>query len=678
MEKVEGFLKRLRWKAHFFEKSAENDNEGTDSNFGFKSNKTPPQNEHLNAFEDDLYNLMRGIEFKDSNLMNAFQRKLKNDVKEISESTELFVSADKTTNLYKMSKEAYEKLLHDNVTKTYKKANDRVQKEINKEAKDIATQLKLQDKIECFADRNAFVTLKDHKENFRSNPKCRLINPAKSDIGKISKKIIQRVNNDIRNHCHPNQWKNTDEVISWFKSIPDKSKCKFMKFDIVEFYPSISENLLKKALEFAKSISSLTEEEINIIWHARKSLLFSKDEVWIKKGDHELFDVTMGSWDGAEVCDLIGLFMLHEAEPRFGKEDIGVYRDDGLASLQNHSGPLADRARKDLVQLFKSHGLSITVETNLTCTDFLDVTFDLQTAKYFPFRKPNDTPLYVNYNSNHPATIKKELPSMIEKRLSELSCDEVEFNKAKPIYQDALTRSGYSTELHYKNEPKNRKSRRRKIIWFNPPFSQSVRTNVGKEFMKLVDKHFPRHHKFSKIFNRNTIKVSYSCMDNMESMIRKHNAKILNPTPEDTGNMCSCRKKDCCPLNGKCLKKEIIYKATVSSEGDSKIYFGLTATDFKTRYNNHTNSFRQKEKSNSSELSKHIWHLKDNSKQYSISWSIAATATPYICGSGRCNLCLTEKVIIVQADPANLLNKRTELISKCRHQNKFLIKSVKD
>ena len=74
--------------------------------------------------------------------------------------------------------------------------------------------------------------------------------------------------------------------------------------------------------------------------------------------------------------------------------------------------------------------------------------------------------------------------------------------------------------------------------------------------MKLVDKHFPHHHKFNKIFNRNTIKVSYSCMDNMESMIHKHNAKILNPLPENTGNMCSCREKYSCPLNGNCLKRK--------------------------------------------------------------------------------------------------------------------------
>jgi len=579
-----------------------------------------------------------------------------------------------------MTKESYEKLLRENITKTYKKADARVTSGINKEAKGIATDLKLQERIEGFADRNAFITLKDHKENFRSNPKCRLINPAKSDIGKISKSILQRVNSAIRSSSHVQQWKNTNEVISWFTNIKNKEKCKFMKFDIVEFYPSISEELLEKALKFAQSKTNLTDNEINIIWHARKSLLFEKSEVWTKKGDSDLFDVTMGSWDGAEVCDLIGLFILNEAEPRFGKDDIGLYRDDGLSSLLNHSGPMADRARKDLIQIFKSHGLNITVETNLTATDFLDVNFDLKNGKYFPYRKPNDSPLYIHSDSNHPATIIKELPAMIEKRLSELSIDEEEFRKAKPEYEEALVKSGFSATLQYRKETQKKRCRRRNIIWFNPPYSQNVKTNVAKEFMKLVDKHFPSHHRFRKIFNRNNIKVSYSCMDSMASVIHRHNAKILSPEPENDGKMCSCPKKnkDSCILDGKCLQTDIVYKAEVSSEESTKIYYGLTAPGFKSRYNNHTESFRNKNKSNSSELSKYIWQLKDSNKPYSIAWSIAAHAASYRGGMKRCNLCLTEKLIIIQADPQTLLNKRTELISKCRHQNKYLLKNFKD
>ena len=82
-------------------------------------------------------------------------------------------------------------------------------------------------------------------------------------------------------------------------------------------------------------------------------------------------------------------------------------------------------------------GLSITIETNLFETDFLDVTFNLATGNFFPFRKPKNQPLYINTKSNHPPTIIRDLPNMINKRLSELSCNEKEYEKAKPLYDTA-------------------------------------------------------------------------------------------------------------------------------------------------------------------------------------------------------------------------------------------------
>ena len=88
----------------------------------------------------------------------------------------------------------------------------------------------------------------------------------------------------------------------------------------------------------------------------------------------------------------------------------------------------------------------------------------------------------------------------------------------------------------------------------------------------------------------------------------------------------------------------------------------------------HTKSFRHQKHRNETELSKLIWRLKDENKDYTLSWSIAKRSSPYRLGSKRCDLCLTEKVAIIRANPKGLLNKRTELISKCRHRNKFLLK----
>ena len=109
------------------------------------------------------------------------------------------------------------------------------------------------------------------------------MNPAMSEIGIISKHYLELVNNKIREKTQMNQWRNTKSVIEWFKAIKNKSKSSFIKFDIVEFYPSISKELLSKAIEYAQSLTTIEEKVIKTIYHARKSLLFDKDNVWVKK-----------------------------------------------------------------------------------------------------------------------------------------------------------------------------------------------------------------------------------------------------------------------------------------------------------------------------------------------------------------------------------------------------------
>ena len=224
---------------------------------------------------------MRNIEFKRAN--TVFQNQLNKDINMINKDPLLFIPADKSNNLYKVSKDTYSKLLQDNITKSYKKSNVSVINNINKEAKVIAAELKLDDRIEQFNQREAFVTLKDHKVNFQNDPKCRLINPAKSEIGIISKHYLELINSKIREKTQMNQWRNTKSVIEWFKAIKNKSKSSFIKFDIVEFYPSISKKLLSKAIEYAQSVTTIGEKVIKTIYHARKSLLFDKDSVWVKK-----------------------------------------------------------------------------------------------------------------------------------------------------------------------------------------------------------------------------------------------------------------------------------------------------------------------------------------------------------------------------------------------------------
>ena len=168
--------------------------------------------------------------------------------------------------------------------------------------------------------------------------------------------------------------------------------------------------------------------------------------------------------------------------------------EDYIGTMVNNSnGPLMDELRKKIIALIKEENLSITIDTNLDETDFLDVTLNLKTGKYFPFRKPNNNPLYINYKSNDPPPIIKELPKMISKRIYDLSCKEEEFTKAKPLYENAVKESGYTTSNKYIKPLENtNRNRNWKILWFNPPFSQNVKTNIGKIFIKLIKSIFPK------------------------------------------------------------------------------------------------------------------------------------------------------------------------------------------
>ena len=206
----------------------------------------------------------------------------------------------------------------------------------------------------------------------------------------------------------------------------------------------------------------------------------------------------------------------------------------------------------------------------------------------YPFRKSNNNPLYINALSNHPKNIIKEIPNMIGKRISEISCDEHEFEKAKEDYNKALEKSGFSEKIKYHQQGSVKRVRTRKVIWFNPPYSSHIKTNVGKIFMKLIVKHFPKHHRYHKIFNKNTINLSYSCMQNMGNIITKHNNKLLFQSFEQPTRMCNCRDKASCPMDGNCLQKCFVYQAQIDSANSRKYYLGTSEDEFKTRYNNHT------------------------------------------------------------------------------------------
>ena len=337
--------------------------------------------------------------------------------------------------------------MKENVTKTYKKALENIQKSINLEAKSIATNLKLSDRIERLAEEPAYITLKDHKENFRSKPSCRLINPSKNEIGKISKIVLEKINKKLLKELDFNQWRNKDDVMQWLKNIPNKSECKLIQLDIKEFYPSITEKLLNNAITSAENYIPISKEDIRIIKHCRKSILFYGNEAWKKKNADTTFDVTMGSYDGAELCELIGIYIQSLLTNILSKNNMSLYRDDGLFILCKINKQRTDRKKR--ISILKNIDFKIEIVTNRTEVDFLDVTFNLENNTYCPYKKPNDQLIYIDVSSNHPPQIKKKLRKIISDRLSRNFSNVDIFNNTKLEYEEALKKCGHTTKLTY-------------------------------------------------------------------------------------------------------------------------------------------------------------------------------------------------------------------------------------
>ena len=216
-----------------------------------------------------------------------------------------------------------------------------------------------------------------------------------------------------------------------------------------------------------------------------------------------------------------------------------------------------------------------------------------------------------------------------------------------------------------------------------------MESNVGHNFLQLVDKHFPKGSRLHKYFNRNSIKVSYCCLGNMSTIISGHNKKILksSETKEAPQGKCKCTQDiNTCPVEGKCFLKDTVYEALVTSTQKvtsnsitknvtiSKKYLGATEQKFKNRHNFHLSTFRHRHLSSSSCLSKYIWSLKDSGTMFDIKWRILRQVPSYTKEAKKCNLCLTEKTLILFGDKRDLINHRSEILNKCRHSNKYKLK----
>ena len=183
-------------------------------------------------------------------------------------------------------------------------------------------------------------------------------------------------------------------------------------------------------------------------------------------------------------------------------------------------------------------------------------------------------------------------------------------------------------------------------------------------------------HKFGGGRRRKTSRLTDTRL--LRSHVEAHNKRLLKShNGKSEFKPCNCKYKRPCPLNGNCRDKAIVYQATVQTKDQSKNYIGLCETEFKAKFYNHNHSFNSDSKRNATELSKFIWSCKDSGLNPVISWKIVCHATPYQHGGKVCNLCLAEKYAILTANDDALLNKRTELVNKCRHKNKYKLINAK-
>ena len=254
---------------------------------------------------------------------------------------------------------------------------------------------------------------------------------------------------------------------------------------------------------------------------------------------------------------------------------------DGVEVWETLVAQNQTKLKKIFWKLFKENELDIVIQCNMKVVNYLDVTLNLENSTYRPYQKKMIKIKYINTESNHPTSIIKQILLSTESQFSSLSSSEEIFNDSVNPYQDALDKSGYKHKLIYqanKNTANNKKQRKRSIIWFNPPYRKNVKINTGKIFLNFIKKHFLPHHKFHKLFNKNKVKISYSCTRNIKTTINSHNAKILFPKKRTEQRTCNCLNKGNCPLEQKCLTTNIVYKTKVTSSNPNyqeKVYFGL-------------------------------------------------------------------------------------------------------
>ena len=209
-----------------------------------------------------------------------------------------------------------------------------------------------------------------------------------------------------------------------------------------------------------------------------------------------------------------------------------------------------------------------------------------------------------------------------------------------------------------------------------------MKTKVREKILNLVKFSFPPSNPLHKIFNKNTIKISYRTTPNMSQIIAGHNRKLLDKLSPKNVQPCTCRKQTC-PVQGKCKQEGTIYQATVThaspetGKQETNTYIGLAATSFYQRHQNHKTTFKDKNHCTKSELSNHIWKLKELGLAFDVSWKIIDRGKKFSPTSKSCKLCTLERYYLICRPDLYTLNKNKEFSDECVHKRFLRLSRVK-
>ena len=225
------FLKKMRWKLLAYKQPELFTNQYETHGFGTRI--SPPGGKELEPFEEDFIDLISNLSYRP--VRNDFQKDLKRQVNDIKASKKILVSADKTRNQYRIPVDQYKEMVTDALTTVYEKKQDTRQKleRVNEEAYNIAKTFpvgqnnNLSDRMDVIRENECFITLKDHKPDFPGRISTRLINPSRSSIGRISKNLLDNINQNLKLKTELNLIKSSKEAIYWFNGIQNKNSYRY-------------------------------------------------------------------------------------------------------------------------------------------------------------------------------------------------------------------------------------------------------------------------------------------------------------------------------------------------------------------------------------------------------------------------------------------------------------------